>query len=284
MAGAQDKAMVALPAGAVVVAPGEPIQAALDRLKGSGGVLRLAPGVHTLPEPLRLPSGVTIAGSGLDCEIILDPKGAGEAAIVNAEPDMHDVTLQDLVIEGATTTVVPRDPNSGVGQRRLEYGPIRAGILFQNDGKTSMRNLRLEHITVRNCTSSAVTLFGVERVRIVNCDISASGGRVPPGHGKNHNLKLDHIANVSISGSRFADSMWGHGIAVTFGRDIAVRDCELTRNALDGVRIAEGRGVTVTECLAEGNGGNGIARETWMDPNQGVITGRNLLRNNGGGE
>jgi hypothetical protein len=184
------------------------------------------------------------------------------------------------VIEGGDTPTASRDPNSDVGRRYTEHGPIRAGIVFQSDGKTMQRNLRLEHITVRNCTYNAVELFGAEHVEIVDCDISGSGGTVPPGPGKNHNLKMNHISHVSISGSRFADSMWGHGIAVIFGRDVTIRDCEVARSALDGMMIAESQQVTVDGCLAEGNGGAGIALETWMEPNRGVVARNNVLRNN----
>lgn len=103
---------------------------------------------------------------------------------------------------------------------------------------------------------------------------------VPPGPGKNHNLKMNHVSRVAISGSRFADAMWGHGVAVIFGNDITICDCELTRNALDGVMIAESRQVMVDGCLAEGNGGAGIAQETWMEPNRNVGVKDNILRNN----
>lgn len=282
MAGAQAKATGSMPAQAISVAPGESIQDALDKLKANGGgTLSLAAGLHLLPATLKLPSGITIVGTGLDCELFRDPaKPGGEAAMVNAEPDMHDVVLQDFVIEGGDAPAASRDPNSDVGRRRLAHGPIRAGIVFQSDGKAVQRNLRFEHITVRNCTYSALELFGAEQVDIVNCDISGSGGMVPPGPGKNHNLKMNHVARVAISGSRFADSMWGHGIAVIFGNEIAIRDCEITRNALDGVMIAESRQVTVEGCLAEGSGGAGIAQQVWMEPNQGVTERYNILRNN----
>ena len=103
---------------------------------------------------------------------------------------------------------------------------------------------------------------------------------MPPGPGKNHNLKMNHVSRVVVTGSRFADAMWGHGIAVIFGSGVEIRDCELTRNALDGLMIVESRQVMVENCLAEGNGGEGIAQETWMDTNQGVVTKSNILRNN----
>jgi hypothetical protein len=74
--------------------------------------------------------------------------------------------------------------------------------------------------------------------------------------------------------------MFGCGIAISFGHEVAIRDCEIARSALDGVRVAESRQVTVEGCLAEGNGGAGIAQQTWMEANQGVVTGKNSLRNN----
>jgi hypothetical protein len=280
-AGAQTNATGSPVATAINVAPGDSIQDALDKLKANGGgTLCLGAGLHTLPATLKVPSGVTMIGTGLDCELYLDPKAKAEAAVANAEPDMHDIVLQDFLIEGGQQPAASHDPNSDVQRRRLEHGPIRAGVLFQGDGKTLMRNVKLEHVTVRNCTFSAVELFGVEQVEIVNCDISGSGGMVPPGPGKNHNLKMNHVSQVTISGSRFDDSMWGYGVAVIFGRDITIRDCEIARNQLDGVMIAESRNVTVEDCLTEGNGGSGIGKETWMDPDRGVMAKNNIVRNN----
>jgi len=281
-AGAQAVPTAPVPSASIAVAPGESIQNALDKLKAAGGgTVSLASGLHILPSTLILPSGVTVAGTGIDCELFLDPaKTQYEAAIVNADPDLHDVVLRDFVIEGGGTPQASRDPNSDVQKRRTEHGPIRAGILFLADAKVALRNLRLEHLIVRNCTFSGVYIFGADGLEIVNCDFSGSGGVVPPGIGKNHNLKLDRVAHVSISGSRLCDSMSGNGIAVSFGREVEIRDCEIARNALDGVRIAESRQVTIEASLAEGNGGSGIALQTWMDLNQGIILRNNTLRNN----
>ena len=281
-AGAQENSTAPASASPIAVAPGESIQDALDKLKANGGgTVSLAPGLHTLPATLRLHSGVTIAGTGIDCELFLDPTSTHyEAAIVNADADLHDVVLRDFVIEGAATPQASKDPNGDVQRRRTQHGPIRAGILFLAEDKAVQRNLRFEHVTVRNCIFSGVYIYGADKLDVVNCDFSANGGAPPPGPGKNHNLKLDHVSQVTITGSRLCDSMFGNGIAVSFGRDVAIRDCEIARNALDGVRIAESRQVTVEASLAEGNGGSGIAQQTWMEPNQSVVVRKNTLRNN----
>lgn len=282
LAGAQGKPGADIPSASIPVAAGQSIQDALDQLgKNGGGTIALGSGVHTLPATLRLPSGVSILGTGLDCVLFLDPNARGsESAIQNAVPDLHDIVLRDFVIEGAVATQTGSDPNSGVQQRRLQRGPIRAGIVLAAEAQTKLRNLRFEHVTVRNCTYSAVHVFGAEQVEIVNCDFAASGSMVPPGPGKNHNLKLNQVWNVAVTGSRLADSMWGSGLAISFGRNVTVRDCELTRNELNGVTIAESLEVTVENCLIEGNSGQGIAQQTWMNPNRGVVLKNNVLRNN----
>ena len=281
-AGAQPATTAPASPNSIPVLPGESIQDALDKLKAAGGgMIILAAGLHTLPATLRVPSGVRIAGTGIDCKLFLDPANAQfEAAIVNADPDLHDVVLRDFVIEGAGTPEASRDPNGDVQRRRPQHGPIRAGILFLAEPKATQRNIRFEHLTVRNCTFSGVYIYGIEGLDIINCDFSGSGGVVPPGVGKNHNLKLDHASRVMISGARLCDSMSGSGIALTFGREITVRECEIARNALDGVRIAESHQVTVESGLLEGNGGAAVAQQTWMEPNQGVVTRNNILRNN----
>jgi len=281
-AGAQAKPSAPVPANAITIAPGESIQDALDKLKVSGGgTLSLGSGLHTLPATLRLPSGVSIVGTGIDCELFLDPaKSEYEAAIVNADPDLHDVVLRDFVIDGAQTPQPGRDPNGDVQHRRTQHGPIRAGIQFLADQKAVLRNLRFEHITVRNCIFSGVYIYNVEKLDVVNCDFSGSGGLCPPGIGKNHNLKLNHAKSVTITGSRLCDSMFGSGVAVSFGQDVDIRDCEIARNALDGVCIAESNKVTVEASIAEGNGGAGIAQPTWMEPSHAVFLRNNVLRNN----
>lgn len=271
------------PAGAIQVRAGESIQDALDNLPAGGRTIALGPGLHTLPASLRIPSATTLVGTGLNCVLFLDPSQHGsEAALLNATPDLHDVVLRDFVIEGAQMPQISRDPNSEVQHRRLQYGPIRAGVVFIAGENSNLRNLRLERLTVRNCTSNAVQIFAAETVAIADCNFYLSGGMVPPGHGKSHNLKLNHVSHVTISSTRLTDSMWGHGVEVTFGQDVTITDCELARNHAHGAMIAESHQVTVTGCLAEGNSGSGIAQETWMDANTAVVLRDNIIRNNAG--
>jgi hypothetical protein len=264
------------------IAPGQSIQEALDRLAASGGgKLRLATGVHKLPTTLRIPDKVTLEGTGCECVLFLDPAGSSEAALANQSVEAHDIVLRNFVVEGGETPHAPRDPNSGVMYRRSIRGPIRFGILMRAERPGGIRKLRFEHLTVRNCTASAVEVYGADGIEVIGCDFSGSGGMVPPGPGKNHNLKLHHVSAVQIEGCRMADSLYGSGISLSFARQATVNDCELSRNQINGFAVAESSLVTIEGCLLEGNSGRAVDLQIWKDQNQAVVL-RNLIERNNG--
>lgn len=270
------------PADATALVPGQSLQEALNRLAASGGgVLHLAAGVHTLATTLRLPSNITILGTGRDCILHLNPNDGSEAALTNQSAEVHDIVLRNFVVECGETPAAPRDPNSAVMHRRSIRGPIRFGILLQAERPGGIRKIRLEHLTVRNGTASAVEIYGADGIEVVACDLSASGGMVPPGPGKNHNLKIHHGSALHIEGCRMADSLYGSGIALSFVRQATVRDCELSRNQINGLSIAESSQVTVEQCLLEGNSACAVDLPVWKEANE-AVTLRNLIERNNG--
>jgi hypothetical protein len=62
---------------------------------------------------------------------------------------MHDITIRDLVLEGALTVDPGFDPNA---TRSFNNKYNRGGIIFLGDVEGLMRNIRLHNVTVRNCT------------------------------------------------------------------------------------------------------------------------------------
>jgi parallel beta-helix repeat protein len=286
-AGALAQPTATPPAGAVVVVPGESIQAALDAQAGKSGWVVLGKGVHTLPAMLKLPSGVTLAGQGRDTIVFLDPKltePIAGTAIVNADPDLHDVTLRDFVVEGATITAraTSNDPNQDRRGRSYQKAPSRAGIAFAAQREGQMRNLRFEHVTVRNCTHNGVAIRGAAGVAIVACDFSDSGGSVVPGNGLQHNLLLAHVSGAEVRDSQFDTSPWGSGIDVSLSRDVVIAGNEIARNALHGIRVADSQNVRLEGNLAEGNDGDGVTFATLMDGCRQIEARSNIARNNGG--
>jgi parallel beta-helix repeat protein len=278
-AGAQSKSMFQAPTEALLVEAGQSIQAALDAQAGSKGWVVLGKGLHTLNAALRMPSGVTLAGQGLDSVLFLDPDREGPA-IVNGDPNLHDVTFRDFVVEGALTERPSRDANQDRRQRSYQMAPSRAGILLAAASGAHMERLHFEHVTVRHCTHNGVALRGAAQVLVRACDFSDNGSSVVPGPGQQHNLLLAHVEEVQIRGCRLDDSPWGSGLNLIHGRDIEVLDSEAARNTRHGIRCTESQDIQINGNLAEGNDGWGIRCDALMHGCRGVEIVDNLVQNN----
>lgn len=272
------------PADAILVAPGEPIQAALDRRGGSGGWVVLGKGLHTVSASLRIPSGVTLAGYGRESILYFDPKAPSAntaIAIVNASDDLHDVTLRDFVVEGSTLSHPPTDANQDHRVRSYPTAPSRGGIRLASQHAGEMRNLRFEHLTVRNCTHNGVAIRGASQVAVIASDFTDNGGSVVPGPGLEHDLVLTRIVEAEVRDSRFDDSPWGSGIDVTFSQDVTLSNNETARNGLYGIHVSDSKKVNIRGNLAEGNDGGGIRFDRLFDGSRGAVVEGNILRNNG---
>ena len=279
-AGAQSGPTDEAPGDAIKVEVGQSIQEALDACPAGGWVV-LAKGLHTLPAALKIPSGITLAGQGIETIIFLDPELKGPA-IVNAGPDFNNVIVRDLVVEGATTSKTSRDPNQDRRQRSYQMVRSRAGIAFSANRANQMSGIRLEHVTVRNCTHNGVAIRGAAKVVVLNCDFSDSGSSVVPGPGLHHNLLITRSRDCEVSGSRLDTSPWGCGIDLSYCRQVTLENNEAARNALNGIRITDSEEISVIKNLAEGNDQSGIRFYARMDGSRGIEVHDNLVRNNAG--
>ncbi|MDB4925279.1 alginate lyase family protein [Mucilaginibacter sp.] len=264
---------------AIIVAPGDSIQAALNASMSKGKWVVLAKGVHVLKASLRIPSGVTLSGEGRETILMLSPKTNGKT-IENLDKDMHDVTIRDLVLEGGLITGVEFDPNASRRNRSYMSAPPRAGIEFQADHDNQMHNIRFEHLTVQNCTKNGVSVRGAAGVVVKDCSFNDNGANVIPGGGLLHNLHLTHSSNIDVSGSRFDTSTFGSGIDVSFCNDVAIVNNEAARNKLSGIRCTESNNIKVTGNLTEGNDENGIKFDTLLDAFRKITVTNNVAQYN----
>jgi parallel beta-helix repeat protein len=285
-AGALAEPTAPQPADAVAVAPGQSIQEALDaRGHAGGGWVVLAKGLHTLPATLRIPSGITLAGQGRETILFLEPKlslDRSSVAIVNAVDDLRNVTLRDFALEGAMASEPSRDPNEDRRQRSFSMAPVRAGIAFTAQHANQMRNIRFEHLTVRNFTHDGVAIRGAAQVVVAACHFNDSGSSVMPGIGLQHNLLITRATGVEVKDSRLDNSPWGSGLDLSHSRDAKISNNQAARNALDGIRVTESQDVRVRGNLTESNDHGGIVFDAMMDGNRGIDIRDNLSRNNGG--
>lgn len=283
-AGAMASSSTEPPANSILIAPGEPVQAALDKAAGTGAWVVLEKGVHKVGAAVKIPSNITLAGRGIETILFLDPDvktGTVGPALINADPDMHDVTIRDFVVEGAVVTRTGSDPNQERRVRSYQNAPSRAGIIFSGLTHGQMSNINFEHLTVRNCTHQGVAIRGAKQVRVTACDFSDNGSSVVPGKGLQHNLHITYSSDCTITDSRFDTSPFGSGINFIQSDGISVSNCEMARNSLHGIGLADCRNIKISGNLIEGNDGSGIIAEPFFSGSYSVAISENVSRNNG---
>jgi Right handed beta helix region/Alginate lyase len=279
--GADSTALPALPADAIIVLPGQPVQAALDQAAGSGRWVLLRKGVHLIPHSLKMPAAITLAGEGLGSVIFLDPKSADRDAIVNADNDLHDITIRDLVIEGSNRTETGDDPNSN---RSYRGGYNRGAIVLRAVSTGQMKNINLLHLTVQNCTYNGVFISGGAGITVDHCNFNENGGNAVPGPKLQHNLLLTHCTGVTISNSRMDTSPFGSGIALDHCTDAQVTRTEVARNAYYGILLSGCKKTVIKDNHIEANDRSGIMAEYLFAGNTGTaITNNHIQFNNGYG-
>lgn len=282
--GATGQPIGALPADAIIVLPGQSIQAALDKAENSNGWVVLGRGIHRIAEPLRLRSGLTLAGEGKESILFLDPRTSAEvgyAAITNGNDSLQDVVLRDFVIDGAGKVVTLKDPNHDRRLRASQLAQTRAGIILLSRSGSQMHNIELKNITVQHNTHNGVVMKGVNGFKIIDCDFSDNGGSVAPGWGCLHNLSLEYVQDGEIRSSRFDDSPWGCGIDIKMGTKILITGNELARNYLHGISISDSKEITVEENLVESNDAGGISLNKLFKENYQIVIKKNTLQYNG---
>jgi hypothetical protein len=267
------------PSDAISVPPGQSIQKALDSAATTSKWVIVKAGIHTLPATLKIPSGITLMGEGDATILFLDPASGGREAMINADPDIHDVTIRDLVIEGGNKTDPGTDPNSN---RSFKGGYNRGGILFRSEKDGQMQRINLIDLTIRNSTYSGISISGGGHINITDCDLTENGASVPPGPKLTHNLLLAHCTAVNISGSRLVTSPSGSGLSLDHCSDVSVTNCEIARNGYYGILLAESRHVSVKGNLVEANDLSGIMAEFLFAGNENITISDNRIQYNNG--
>ncbi|HEV7350653.1 right-handed parallel beta-helix repeat-containing protein [Telluribacter sp.] len=277
--GAMEAPTAKAPATSIFVTPEQSLQEALNKAAGTGGWVVAKAGLHTLPATLKIPSGVTLAGEGISTVLFLDPKSGERDAMVNAEPDMHDVIIRDLVVEGSNRPVPPSDPNSN---RSFRNPGNRGGLRFLSLKEGQMKNISFINLTVQNCTVNGVFISGASGVKVVSCNFDENGSSMVPGPKLQHNLLLTHCEKVTVQDSRLDTSPFGSGIALSHCRDVTIQENEIARNAYYGILISESKQVAVQGNLIEGNDHSGVMIEYLSLGSEEITVRNNFIQYNNG--
>lgn len=277
IAGADAEFYAKIPSNAIIVKPNQSIQKALDSVAGTGRWVLLKAGLYKLPTSLKIPSGVTLSGEGSNTILFLDPDSGKRDAIVNAADDLHNITIRNLIVEGATQPFPGSDPNS---TRSFHGSGNRGGIIFRALDVNEMYDLNFINLTVQNCTYNGVFISGARKLDFVRCNFSENGSKMIPGPKLQHNLLLTHCNDVNITDSRLVTSPYGSGVSLSSCSKVIVSNNQIARNAYNGLLISESKDILVAGNLIEGNDRSGIMAEYLHKGSSNIDINKNILRFN----
>lgn len=279
IAGAGASDTVKIPHDAIIITSGQSVQQALDSAAGTGRWVVAKAGLYTLPATLKIPSGVTLCGEGSGTVLFLDPVSGERDAIVNADDDLHDITIRNLIVEGATKPFPGTDPNSS---RSFHSSGNRGGIIFRSEKVNEMDHLNFINLTVQNCTYNGVFISGAKDITFKSCNFNENGASVIPGPKLQHNLLLTHCTGITIENSRLVTSPFGSAVALEKCAGVSISNSEIARNAYYGILISECKDISVKGNLIEGNDKSGVMTEFLDQGSENITISDNLIQFNDG--
>lgn len=243
--------------GLVIIEPSKNLQSVLNTHAGSGKTLLLRKGEYRLKESLKIPSGLHLRGEGLNTVLICEPS-VQTAAIMLKDLNVHDVTIENLVVDGAWVHDAGSDPNTGRFNRTGRLSNNLTGISLRGEVGHNIQNIKFKDLTVINFSRTGVYISDAQGIEIDACNFSDNGSQVVPGPRLQHNLLIHYSKDVRIRNSRFDASLKGCGIVLDNCNRVQIEDCEVARNDWHGIMMAECQDGTTNGCLIEGNGGCGF--------------------------
>jgi parallel beta-helix repeat protein len=271
---------------AIKVQPGESIQAAIDKAAHENKQIVLTSGIHRLKNTLKIPSGITITGEGVSTILCLDSTNVRDI-MINGADDLHDITICNLVIDGSenvNSVVSPHNKNHVDPNMYRSYRSTinRGGIVMRGTDSKQLKNLTFKNVTVRNCTYSGVVISGAQQVVFNACNFDENGARAVPGQKSQHNLLINHCSTVVVKNCRLATSPYGSGVHISESGNVTIASCEIARNGLYGIQVAESCNILVSDNLIEGNDRSGVMAEFLYNGVNKINISNNIIHYNAG--
>lgn len=238
------------PAQTVTVSPADDLQAAvLDAQPGA--LVELAPGTHTLDEPLVLLQPVTLVGAGLDeTTVTSEAAGAALAFLGAGRLQLQDLALSHIGAEPASVMVLT------AGTHRLARVRI-SGAVADDTGRTGYgvvvggaaggEQHRFDEVEVVDNATGGIAVADVAAPTVVGGSVSGNGGcGVCYLGGAGGSLRAGTVSGNDI------------GILVSSSATPRVMRTEVRDNGNAGVVVEQQASGMFAESRIEGNGDVGV--------------------------
>lgn len=233
------------------------IQAAIDDLHDTGGVVEVAAGVHKLPAKLKIHSNITLRGAGMDRTIFKLEKGVDDHMLSNSglRRGSSNIVIRDLTLRGGPT----RRPDCCFGVRLVNVRDVQvvnvAADGFSRDGfylgarKTfGATNVRISGCRARNNGRNGISIVHgsgnvVQSCRVENNNRSARVG----------GIVLEPDGGLDVSGNWMLNNVVvGQNVGIHLfaeGRDKAT----VGGNAVCGNRVSRNRSAGISDINTTAN-------------------------------
>jgi parallel beta-helix repeat protein len=241
----------------LIAEPGMLIQDLLDSAAITGRKVLIKKGIHKLRRPLKLRSGLIIAGEGTESIITLEPGSGERAVITNNGESISDVTISDLQLDG---TLYNNESIALKGSSSTATSVGFGGIVIRCNSGSIVSGIKITNVTVHNCLLTGIIIQGAREIRISNCNFSENGSGFSPA-GLQHNIDITGSSDVIINQTRLNASPMGCGVTVSGSRKVTISGCEIARNGRYGIHLSESEDIAVAGNLIEASTRNGIMAE-----------------------
>ncbi len=216
--------------------------------------VRLGPGVHLLPTPVKLPAPVSVVGDSPEQtflvgsgsrpgeEFVLGVGTSGEVRLSNLTVERRGDVSGDVVRLVAGKVFADRVRFRG-GREADEKSPVGCGLVI---GRGAGGELR--HCTFQDNARSGLWVFtaGAERVAVSECT----------GRNNRTGLYVTQAGKVAADGCRWDGNRYG--VRVTDQGRCVARGGGAANNRKDGVEVSGDGHVTLADFAATGNTRNGL--------------------------
>ncbi|MGJ8654429.1 MAG: right-handed parallel beta-helix repeat-containing protein [Opitutaceae bacterium] len=194
---------------AIVVSPGESIQAAIDAAnKAGGGVVQLQAGIHPISETISLKSRVSIVGEGRERTILQQTgKMSGSAFEAQPKPQVTDVLIKDLWIKG-------------IHQNKAN------GIFMSGRNESRHSRIMIQNLNVTDWPTHGLHMKRTDNIIMDRCNLQFNGS----GDGLYHNVYFLYNKYILQSDCDFSFPILGKGCKYTsvehmLAQRCTIRDC-----------------------------------------------------------